>query len=109
MASGLEPDVNDNTASDSVAFTVTVTGGGVTPTAAIALAGGEDCIKEDSVDNQVNFSASSGDTSDELTTVVIELPGVLTGDVGHDGHFGIAAAKFASGNFVETGRAAGRG
>ena len=79
--SGLEPDTSDNTASDSVNFTVTVTGGDVTPTAALALAGGGDCIKEDSTDNQVNFTSNAGDGTDELTSVVIELPGVATGDV----------------------------
>src|SRR5690606_31468208 len=81
-ASGSEPDVTDNAASDSVAFTVTVTGGSVVPTATIALADGGDCIKEDSVDNVIGFTASSGDATDELTTVVIEVPGVLAGDIG---------------------------
>ena len=80
-ASGVESDTGDNTRTDSVNFTVTVSGGDVTPTAALALASGGDCIKEDSSDNQVNFTANAGDSTDELTSVVIELPGVASGDV----------------------------
>src|SRR3546814_15203417 len=61
--------------------------GGVTPTATIALADGGDCIKEDSVDNPITFTASAGASSDELTTVLIELPGIHLGHIGHDGYF----------------------
>jgi len=94
-ASGDEPDTADNTWSDSVGFAVTVTPGEVSPEAAIGLAGGAAAIKEDSVDNPVEFSAQSGDPTDELTTVVIVLPNVLSGDVsGFD--FGADAGKVAS-------------
>ncbi|WP_340119974.1 type I secretion C-terminal target domain-containing protein [Pelagibius sp. 7325] len=92
--SGAEPDETDNVVTDSVAFTVTVGGGGVDPSASIALAGGGDCIEEDSLGNVVEFTASSGNATDELTTVVIELPNVaeedidiaqITADLGTDG------------------------
>jgi len=80
-ASGAEPDTSDNTWTDSVSFTVTVTPGEVSPSAAIGLPSGVAAIKEDSTDNVVEFSAASGDASDELTSVVIELPGVAPGDL----------------------------
>src|SRR3546814_4913267 len=72
---GGETDLTDNSHTITKDFSATVTGGGVTPTATIALADGGDCIKEDSVDNPITFTASAGDSSDELTTVVIEQIG----------------------------------
>src|SRR3546814_5974172 len=76
--------------------------GGVTPTATIALADGGDCIKEDSVDNPITFTASAGDSSDELTTVVIELPGIHLGHIGHDGYFGIDPTEVQTVDFHDT-------
>src|SRR3546814_3221488 len=76
--------------------------GGVTPTATIALADGGDCIKEDSVDNPITFTASAGDSSDELTTVVIELPGIHLGHIGHDGYFGIDPTEVQTVDFNDT-------
>src|SRR3546814_3151072 len=89
ISNGGETDLTDNSHTITKDFSATVTGGGVTPTATIALADGGDCIKEDSVDNPITFTASAGDSSDELTTVVIELPGIHLGHIGHDGYFGI--------------------
>jgi T1SS-143 domain-containing protein len=80
-ASGDELDETDNSASDSVDFSVTVTPGDVGPEAVIGLPTGVVAIKEDSTDNVVEFSAQSGDATDELTSVVIELPGVGAGNV----------------------------
>ncbi len=78
---GGEPDPTDNSRTVTNNFSATVTGGAVTPSAAIGLAVGGDCIKEDSYDNVVEFSASAGDPTDELTSIVIELPGIATGDI----------------------------
>ncbi len=93
----------DNVDTDSVAFTVTVGGGDVSPEAAIGLPSGVAAIKEDSVDNVVEFSANSGDATDELTTVVITLPGVLADDVDSLG-FGADAAKVLSTSIADDGR-----
>ena len=101
-ASGQEPDTSDNLWTDSVDFTVTVTPGEVAPQAAIGLPTGVAAIKEDSSDNTVEFSAQSGDATDELTTVVIELPGVLSGDVGGF-DFGADAGKVASVDISDDG------
>ncbi|MGI9646181.1 MAG: hypothetical protein ACR2O6_12820, partial [Ilumatobacteraceae bacterium] len=80
-ASGAEPDTSDNTRSDSVNFAVTVEPNEVSPTAAIGLASGAAAIKEDSSDNVIAFQAASGDPTDELTSVVIDLPGIAPGDL----------------------------
>src|SRR3546814_2955707 len=47
----------------------------------IGLPQGTTAIKEDSVDNVVKFSASADNLTDELTSIVIELPNVSTGDL----------------------------
>ncbi|KLN58825.1 hypothetical protein WH96_20960, partial [Kiloniella spongiae] len=54
------------------------------PTVVLALADGASAIKEDSVDNEISIKASSGDATDELTTVVVTFPdasGVEVGDL----------------------------
>ena len=80
-ASGAEPDITDNKVEDSATFSVTVLSGDVTPNAAIGLPDGVAAIKEDSFDNKVVFSANTSDAKDELTSIEIVLPGVLTGDI----------------------------
>src|SRR3546814_12056188 len=62
-------------------FSATVTGGEVVPTTALALANAAAAIKEDSENNVVEFNASADNATDELTSIVIELPGVAGGDV----------------------------
>src|SRR3546814_774250 len=81
---GGETDLTDNSATVTKNFSATVNGGPVTPTASLALAGGAASIKEDSADNVVEFNASAGHATDELTSIVIELPGVALGDVNID-------------------------
>ncbi|WP_284347809.1 hypothetical protein, partial [Sneathiella chinensis] len=71
----------DNRKEDSADFSLTIEGGEVIPTAAFGDSEFAGIIKEDSVDNTINFSAASGDSTDELTSVVITLPGVEDGDV----------------------------
>src|SRR3546814_917748 len=78
---GGETDLTDNSATVTKNFSATVNGGPVTPTASLALAGGAASIKEDSADNVVELNASAGHATDELTSIVIELPGVALGDV----------------------------
>src|SRR3546814_906870 len=56
-------------------------GGKVAPSAAIGLPAAVAAIKEDSTDNVVEFSASAENLTDELTSIVIELPNVAGGDV----------------------------
>src|SRR3546814_12621069 len=51
------------------------------PSAAIGLPAAVAAIKEDSTDNVVEFSASAENLTDELTSIVIELPNVAGGDV----------------------------
>src|SRR3546814_2964978 len=46
----------------------------VSPTVSINLENDATYIKEDSLDNVVEFAAATGDASDELTTVVITFP-----------------------------------
>src|SRR3546814_6932082 len=53
----------------------------VAPSAAIGLPAAVAAIKEDSTDNVVEFSASAENLTDELTSIVIELPNVAGGDV----------------------------
>ena len=60
---------------------MTVTPGGVNPNTAIALPDGVGAIKEDSTGNRVDFSADSGDATDELTTVIIDIPGAAIADI----------------------------
>src|SRR3546814_637525 len=79
--SGQEPDTNDNSRNDSVDFAVRIAGGKVAPSAAIGLPAAVAAIKEDSTDNVVEFSASAENLTDELTSIVIELPNVAGGDV----------------------------
>src|SRR3546814_14659371 len=79
--SGQEPDTNDNSRNHSVDFAVRIAGGKVAPSAAIGLPAAVAAIKEDSTDNVVEFSASAENLTDELTSIVIELPNVAGGDV----------------------------
>ncbi|WP_284347901.1 type I secretion C-terminal target domain-containing protein, partial [Sneathiella chinensis] len=76
-----EDTLADNRKEDSADFSLTIEGGEVVPTAAFGDGEFAGIIKEDSVDNTINFSAASGDSTDELTSVVITLPGVTNGDV----------------------------
>lgn len=64
---------DDNVALVSAEQSVTVAAI-VAPTVSINLQGDVTYIKEDSEDNVIEFSASAGDLSDELTTVVITFP-----------------------------------
>src|SRR3546814_1197232 len=53
----------------------------VSPTVSINLENDATYIKEDSLDNVVEFAAATGDASDELTTVVITFPSKI--EAGH--------------------------
>src|SRR3546814_352346 len=79
--SGVENDLTDNSKTITKDFSATVNGDPIDPSAAIGLPQGTTAIKEDSVDNVVKFSASADNLTDELTSIVIELPNVSTGDL----------------------------
>ncbi|WP_169562085.1 hypothetical protein, partial [Sneathiella chinensis] len=65
-----EDTLADNSKEDSADFSLTIEGGEVVPTAAFGDGEFAGIIKEDSDDNVINFSAASGDSTDELTRVV---------------------------------------
>ncbi|KLN58833.1 hypothetical protein WH96_20920, partial [Kiloniella spongiae] len=102
--------ISDNTYTDTDSFTITVKPGDVNPTVALALGGGASAIKEDSVDNEVSIKASSGNATDELTTVVVTFPGSTGVDVGEldlgaltsDASVASAVAVLDNGNVVIT-------
>jgi hypothetical protein len=76
-----DPSEADNIATVSAEQSVTVAGIAA-PTVSINLEDDATYIKEDSEDNVVEFTAATGDASDELTTVVITFPPeVAIGDV----------------------------
>ncbi|MGE4086393.1 MAG: beta strand repeat-containing protein, partial [Vicinamibacterales bacterium] len=68
-ASGAEPDESDNVRTDVTGFSASVTGEAGTPTASIAV-NGSGYFKEDAA-NTVHLAASAGDSTDQLTTVVV--------------------------------------
>src|SRR3546814_11609167 len=79
--SGVENDLTDNSKTITKDFSATVNGDPIDPSAAIGQPQGTTAIKEDSLNNVVKFSASVDNLTDELTSIVIELPNVSTGDL----------------------------
>src|SRR3546814_13601408 len=75
-----DPSAADNVATVGTERSVTVSGI-VSPTVSINLENDATYIKEDSLDNVVEFAAATGDASDELTTVVITFPSEI--EAGH--------------------------
>ena len=88
--SGTEAQNDDNSLTFDTDFSVTVTGGAVTPVASFGIPGPASLqsaptaiatILEDSENNSIGFSVAAGDATDELLSVEIKLPGVAPGDI----------------------------
>ncbi len=102
-ASGAEPDISDNVRVDVTGFSASVAGDAGTPTASIAV-DGSGYFKEDAA-NTVHLAAAAGDSTDQLTTVVVA--GLSWGVSGAalaalEADPSVASASFAAGTLTIT-------